>query len=197
MLPVWLAAGHRVVAPDLPGFGRSDKPKKAAAHRFEWHRQVLLELVQRLDLQRVVLVLQDWGGILGLTLPMAEPARYQGLLLMNSWLATGDEPLTPGFLAWREMCRKKPLYGVGRLLARAVPGLGAAECAAYDAPFPGPGHRAALQAFPPCCPSIPMRRVRPCRQARAFWQQQWQGRSLMVGAADPVLGLPAMQRLRG
>jgi pimeloyl-ACP methyl ester carboxylesterase len=63
-----------VVAPDLPGFGKSDKPKKDTAHSFSWHRQVLLELVQRLDLRHVVLVVQDWGGLLGLTLPMAAPA---------------------------------------------------------------------------------------------------------------------------
>ena len=198
MLPVWLAAGHRVVAPDMPGFGRSDKPKKPAAHGFEWHRQVLLELVQRLDLQRVVLVVQDWGGILGLTLPMAEPARYQGLLAMNTLLATGEDPLSPGFLAWREMCRSKPLFDVGRLMARAVPRLSAAECAAYNAPFPDRGHRAALQAFPPLVPEHPdAAGAALSRQARDFWLQQWSGRSLLVvGAADPVLGLPVMQRLR-
>ena len=71
MIPVFLAAGHRVVAPDLIGFGRSDKPKKDSFHTFDWHRQVLLELVEHLDLQHVVLVVQDWGGLLGLTLPMA------------------------------------------------------------------------------------------------------------------------------
>ncbi|MEY4712683.1 MAG: hypothetical protein RIS88_2133, partial [Pseudomonadota bacterium] len=97
MIPVFLQAGHRVVAPDLIGFGRSDKPKKETAHRFAWHRQVLLEFVERLDLRRVVVV-QDWGGLLGLTLPMAAPARYQGLLAMNTLLATGDTPLSDGFL---------------------------------------------------------------------------------------------------
>ncbi|MDP2771514.1 MAG: tRNA adenosine(34) deaminase TadA, partial [Giesbergeria sp.] len=102
MLPVFTAAGHRVVAPDLIGFGRSDKPKKASFHTFDGHRQVLLELVERLDLQRVVLVVQDWGGILGLTLPMALPERFAGLLAMNTLLATGDVPLSQGFLDWRQ-----------------------------------------------------------------------------------------------
>lgn len=87
MLPTFLAAGDRVVAPDLIGFGKSDKPKKEGAHQFEWHRQVLLELVERLDLRNVVLVVQDWGGILGLTLPMAMPERFGGLLVMNTLLA--------------------------------------------------------------------------------------------------------------
>ena len=87
MIPVFLAAGHRVVAPDLIGFGKSDKPKKESAHSFGWHRQVLLELVERLDLRQVVLVVQDWGGLLGLTLPMAAERRYRGLLVMNTTLA--------------------------------------------------------------------------------------------------------------
>ena len=123
MLPTLLAAGDRVVAPDLIGFGKSDKPKKDAVHQFEWHRQVLLELIERLDLRHVVLVVQDWGGILGLTLPMAQPDRYEGLLVMNTLLATGDAPLPAGFVDWRAMCREKPLYGVGRLLLRGNPHL--------------------------------------------------------------------------
>ncbi len=198
MLPVWLAAGDRVVAPDLIGFGKSDKPKKEAAHQFEWHRQVLLELVERLSLQRTVLVVQDWGGILGLTLPMDCPERFGGLLVMNTLLATGDVPLPQGFVDWRAMCRDKPLFGVGRLLARGNPQLSPAECAAYDAPFPDKGYRAALRAFPERVPAGPQDEgAAISRQARDFWRQQWQGQSLMaVGAQDPVLGLATMQALR-
>ncbi len=198
MIPLFLAAGHRVVAPDLIGFGRSDKPKKESAHSFNWHRQVLLEFVERLDLQDTVLVVQDWGGLLGLTLPMAAPRRYAGLLVMNTLLATGDTPLTPGFLAWREMCAQKPDFDVGRLLARSSPQMSAAECAAYNAPFPDRGHRAALRAFPPMVPETESADgAAVSRQARAFWQQDWQGRSLMaVGMQDPVLGWPVMQQLQ-
>ena len=198
MLPVFLAAGDRVVAPDLIGFGRSDKPKKEAVHQFEWHRQVLLELVERLDLRHVVLVVQDWGGILGLTLPMACPERFAGLLVMNTLLATGDAPLPEGFVDWRAMCRDKPLYGVGRLLARGNPHLSAEECGAYDAPFPDKGYRAALRAFPERVPdSVDAPGAALSRQARDFWQQHWGGKSLMViGARDPVLGPASMQGLQ-
>lgn len=197
MIPVFLAAGHRVVAPDLIGFGRSDKPKKDAAHSFSWHRQVLLEFVERLDLRHIVLVVQDWGGLLGLTLPMAAPQRYDGLLVMNTHLATGDAPLSPGFLAWREMCAKKPDFDVGRLLARGKPGLSEAECAAYDAPFPDRGHRAALRAFPAMVPEFPESEgASLSRQAQAFWRDDWRGQSLMaVGMQDPVLGWPVMKEL--
>ena len=198
MIPVFLAAGHRVVAPDLIGFGRSDKPKKEGMHSFSWHRQVLLEFVEQLDLKNIALVVQDWGGLLGLTLPMVAPQRYEGLLLMNTLLATGDRPLTPGFLAWREMCAKKPDFDVGRLLARGNPQMNEAECAAYNAPFPDRGHRAALRAFPPMAPGTPEADgAAISRRARAFWQNDWRGRSLMaVGMQDPVLGWPVMQLLQ-
>ena len=198
MIPAFVKAGDRVVAPDLIGFGKSDKPKKDSAHQFDWHRQVLLELVQRLDLRRTVLVVQDWGGILGLTLPMAMADRFDGLLAMNTLLATGDVPLPAGFVDWRAMCRDKPLYGVGRLLARGNPHLTPAQCAAYDAPFPDRGYRAALRAFPErVSAAVDDPGAAVSRAARDFWQHQWQGRSLMVvGAQDPVLGLPTMQALR-
>ena len=198
MIPVFLAAGHRVVAPDLVGFGKSDKPKKDAAHRFTWHRQILLELIERLDLRGVVLVVQDWGGLLGLTLPMAAPHRYTGLLAMNTMLATGDAPLTPGFLAWRSMCAKNPGFDVARLFKRGNPQMSEAECAAYMAPFPDGGHRAALRAFAPMVPEFEHSDGADIsRQARVFWSTQWSGRSFMaVGAQDPVLGLPVMQQLQ-
>jgi tRNA(adenine34) deaminase len=197
MLPVFTASGARVVAPDIVGFGKSDKPKKDSFHRFTWHRQCLLELVEQLDLRNIVLVVQDWGGILGLTLPMAAPERYQGLLVMNTALTTGDMPLTEGFKDWREHCAKKPHYSIERLMARSEPALSAAECSAYAAPFPDNGHRAATRAFPPMVPdSIDAEGAATSRAARAFWQNDWQGHSLMaIGARDPVLGEPAMRHL--
>jgi tRNA(adenine34) deaminase len=198
MMPVLLSKGARVVAPDMPGFGKSDKPKKDGFHTFSWHRQVLLEFVQRLDLKNVVLAVQDWGGLLGLTLPMAEPQRYHGLLVMNTTLAAGDAPLSPGFLAWREMCAKNPEFDVARLFARGNPQMSAEECAAYNAPFPDRGHRAALRAFPPMVPDQPdADGAAISRQARDFWQSQWAGKTLMaIGMQDPVLGEPAMLALR-
>ena len=198
MIPVFLQAGHRVVAPDLIGFGKSDKPKKESFHSFNRHRQILLEFARRLDLQNVVLVVQDWGGLLGLTLPMDAPERYTGLLVMNTMLATGDAPLSPGFLAWREMCAKNPEFDIARLFARGNPQMSAAECAAYNAPFPDKGHRAATRAFPAMVPgSATADGAEVSRQALEFWRASWRGTTLMAtGAQDPVLGLPVMQALR-
>ena len=198
MIPVFTGAGHRVVAPDLIGFGKSDKLKKDSAHQFDFHRQVLLEFVERLDLQNVVLVVQDWGGIFGLTLPMEAPHRYAGLLAMNTLLACGDVPLSPGFLAWRAWCAKNPEFDVGKLFARGNSHMAEPEWQAYNAPFPDAGHRAALRVFPNMVPEFmdsPGAAI--ARQARDFWQTEWVGRSfLAIGQQDPVLGEPVMRALQ-
>ena len=198
MIPTFLAQGHRVVAPDLIGFGKSDKPKKDSFHQFETHRQSLLELVERLDLKHVVLVVQDWGGILGLTLPMAAPQRYTGLLVMNTTLATGEHALSAGFLAWRDWCKSQPQFDVGKLLLRGNRQMGTEEAAAYNAPFPDKGYRAALRAFPPMVPEFAdSPGAALSRQAQAFWLRDWQGQTLMaIGQQDPVLGEATMRQLQ-
>ncbi len=197
MIPIFKASGARVIAPDMIGFGKSDKPKKDSFHSFTWHRQCLLEFITKLDLRQVVLVVQDWGGILGLTLPMHAPHRYQGLLVMNTTLACGDTPLTDGFKAWREMCAKKPAFDIAQLFARGNPRMSPAECAAYNVPFPDAGHRAATRAFPPMVPEFEdSEGAAISRQAREFWRKEWQGTTLMaIGMQDPVLGESTMRDL--
>lgn len=197
MIPAFLEAGGRVIAPDLIGFGKSDKPKRDSVHHFSWHREMLLQFIEHLDLQRVVLVVQDWGGLLGLTLPMEAPERYRGLLVMNTTLATGEAPLSPGFLAWREMCSKNPEFDVARLFARGNPQMSAEECAAYNAPFPDKGHRAALRAFPAMVPErLGDDGAEVSRRAQDFLRNDWQGKTLMaIGQQDPVLGEPVMRAL--
>jgi tRNA(adenine34) deaminase len=198
MIPIWLAAGHRVVAPDMLGFGKSDKPKKDSFHRFETHRQSLLAFIERMDLQRVALVVQDWGGILGLTLPMAAPQRYQSLLVMNTTLATGQQPLSQGFLDWRDWCQSQPQFDVGKLFLRGNRSMRPEQAQAYNAPFPDKGYRAALRAFPPMVPEFSdSEGAAISRQAQAFWRDDWQGKSFMaIGQQDPVLGEPVMRLLQ-
>ena len=197
MIPVFLAAGDRVVAPDMPGFGKSDKPKRDAAHSFSWHREVLAGFVERLDLHGIHMVVQDWGGLLGLTLPMLAAQRYEALLVMNTMLATGDAPLSQGFLGWRAMCAKSPDFDVARLFARGNPQMSPAECAAFMAPYPDSGYRAALRAFAPMVPEFAdSDGAAISRAAREFWRTQWSGKTFMaVGVQDPVLGLPVMEAL--
>ena len=181
MIPVFLQAGHRVVAADLIGFGKSDKPKKESAHSFSFHRKTLLELVQRLDLQRIVLVVPEWGGLLGLTLPISMPERFQGLLVMNTALAEGNTPLQAGFSSWHEMCTKHPDYDIAWLVRKVNPHLSESESAAYAAPFPDKGHRAATRAFAALVPDCSEDDgVTLSRLAYDYWQSQWRGQTLMA-----------------
>jgi len=135
MLPEFLGSGARVVCPDWLGFGRSDKPVGDAVYGFNFHRNMMIALIRRLDLRRVTLVVQDWGGLLGLTLPMDMPERIERLLVMNTALAVG-KPAGPGFDAWRAYVAANPDMNCAALMARATPVLSKAEAAAYAAPFP-------------------------------------------------------------
>jgi haloalkane dehalogenase len=198
MIPVFLKAGHRVVAPDFVGFGRSDKPTDASVYTFDFHRAMLLALIDRLDLRNIRLVCQDWGGLLGLTLPMSRPDRFTALLVMNTALGTGDVPLTEGFLAWRDYVRKRPDFDVADLMSRSAAGLSPAEAAAYGAPFPDASYKAGVRRFPELVPDRPdAPGATVSRQARTWWKEEWQGKSLMaIGMTDPVLGPPVMRSLQ-
>lgn len=197
MLPVFTAAGHRVVAPDLVGFGKSDKPADDSLYTFMFHRNLLKNLVERLDLKNVVLTVQDWGGLLGLTLPMEMPERFSGLLIMNTAFATGDVPLGQGFLEWRAYNNKNPDLAVGRLLARSCPHLTPAEAAAYDAPYPDTTFKGGVRRFPNLVPDNPdAEGAALSRRAREWFRTQWMGRTFMaVGMKDPVLGPPVMRAM--
>ena len=122
MIPVFRSAGGRVIAPDFFGFGRSDKPVDDAAYTFEFHRRSLIDLITQLDLRDITLVVQDWGGLLGLTLPVDIDMRPRitRLIIMNTALAVG-KPLGPGFEAWRDYATSTDDLAVGRLLRRSEP----------------------------------------------------------------------------
>ncbi|HMK71215.1 MAG TPA: haloalkane dehalogenase [Xanthobacteraceae bacterium] len=197
MIPHFLATGSRVVAPDFFGFGRSDKPADDAVYTFDFHRNSLLAFVGTLDLTHVTLVVQDWGGLIGLTLPQDMPERFAGLIVMNTALPTGDVPLSKGFLGWRAFSNSHPDMAVGKLLMRACPHLTAAEGAAYDAPYPDARYKAGVRRFPNLVPEfVDSPGAAIGRAAREFWRHQWRGRSVIaIGMADPVLGPPAMRLL--
>lgn len=196
MIPVFAAAGHRVVAPDLFGFGRSDKPVDDALYTFNFHRGMLMRFIEALDLQRVTLVVQDWGGLLGLTLPMEYPNRIDRLIVMNTGLGVGRSP-GPGFDAWKAFVAAKPDFEIAGMMKRSVPGISDAEAAAYDAPFPDRRYRAGVRRFPALVPVTPdMEGVDASLESAQFLREQWIGRTFMaIGMQDPVLGPPVMQAL--
>jgi pimeloyl-ACP methyl ester carboxylesterase len=196
MIPVFVDAGVRVVAPDLIGFGRSDKPADPGWHTFDKHRAMLMRFVERFDLKNILLVCQDWGGLLGLTLPHEMPGRFTRLLVMNTGLGTGQ--VTEGFRQWRAYSNSQTDLPVGKLVARGKPDMTAGESAAYDAPFPDARYKAALKAFPNLVPDgddAPGAAI--SRRAREFWRNEWAGDSFMaIGMKDPVLGEVPMRALQ-
>ena len=205
MAPVFLKSGHRFVAVDMFGFGRSDKPVNDDVYTYHFHRNALLAFVERLDLKNVCLVVQDWGGLLGLTLPLGAPDRYSRLIVMNTGLPAGENA-GEGFAAWRAFCKANPDLDVGGLMHRATPILNDDEVAAYNAPFPDIKYKGGVRRFPELVmlkgaegedltPSS-SEGVETSLQARKFWSQDWSGESFMaIGMQDPVLGPPAMKML--
>jgi haloalkane dehalogenase len=196
MIPVFTAAGHRAVAPDFFGFGRSDKPVDDSVYTFGFHRNTLLRFIEKLDLKNITLVVQDWGGLLGLTLPMEMPERFKRLIVMNTTLAVGHSP-GPGFDGWKAFAKANPDLDVGKLMKRGAP-LSDAEVAAYDAPFPDARHKAGVRRFPELVMVAPdMEGADISRRAAMWWTREWSGQSFMaVGMKDPVLGPSVMADLR-
>ena len=199
MLAEFVAAGHRVVAPDLFGFGRSDKPIDDAAYTIDFHRGSLIALIERLDLTNVTLVCQDWGGLLGLTLPMDTGDRFARLLVMNTALPIGQF-VSDGFANWKNLAATAPEIPVAGLIATDVKGhFTPLDAIAYDAPFPDDRHKAGVRRFPQLVPVEPgMAGIEVMQRARAYYSTEWTGQSFMaIGMRDGVLGKDVMEELRG
>ena len=198
MIPAFLAHGMRVLAPDLFGFGRSDKPTEEAVYTFDFHRNALLDFVRHHQLRGATLVCQDWGGLLGLTLPLDAPDAFSRLIVMNTGFGGGDVPLGDGFLAWRAFNNSQPDMDIAGLMRRAIPGITPEEAAAYAAPYPDASYKSGVRRFPNLVPDSPdAGGAALSRRARDWWGAQWSGQSFMaVGMQDPVLGPPAMRVLQ-
>lgn len=196
MIPLLVPHG-RVIAPDLFGFGRSDKPIEQTIYTFDFHRASLIALIEQLDLSNITLVCQDWGGLLGLTIQPEMPERFKRLIVMNTGIGTGERPLGAGFEAWKMYNRSQPDLDIAMLMKRGTPILSDAEAAAYAAPFPDTSYKAGVRQFPEL---VPASRDAPgaevSRAAHRWWQTQWAGQSFMaIGEADPVITPDAMLAL--
>lgn len=193
MIPILTAAGHRCVAPDFFGFGKSDKPKDDATYTYHFHRNALKAFFERMDLQNVCSINQDWGGVLGLTLPMDYADRFTRLIVANTFLPTGTGA-SEGFKAWREFVATNPKFNVGELMGRATTILSEAEAAAYNAPYPSPEYMGGARTFPALVMTDPgMPGIECSKAALEFFANDWAGECFMaVGAQDPVLGVDTM-----
>jgi len=169
MIPIFAARGIRAIAPDLVGFGRSDKPARREDYTYQRHVDWITQLVRRLDLSRITLVGQDWGGLIGLRIATEHPERFAGCVAANTGLPTGDGPVGDGFKAWLKFSQETQIFQVGRIIQGAcVTQLGADVVAAYDAPFPEERFKAGARQFPVLVP------ISPDDPAAAANRKAWQ-----------------------
>ena len=157
IIPPLVAAGHRVVVPDLVGFGRSDKPTETSdytyARHVAWMREALLG---RLDLRDITLFAQDWGGLVGLRLVAAAPDRFARVAVGNTGLPTGHATPPEPFLDWQRFSRESPVFPIGNIIdGGTLTSLSDGVIAAYDAPFPDESYKAGARIFPSLVPTSP------------------------------------------
>ncbi len=156
MIPPLAAAGARCIAPDLIGFGRSDKPAEVADYTYARHVAWMLDWFDGLDLHDVTLFCQDWGGLIGLRLVAARPDRFARVMASNTFLPTGDGKPSEAFLNWRKFSQEVPVFPTGRIIQGGTArGIGEDIQAAYDAPYPDESYKAGARAFPPLVPISP------------------------------------------
>ena len=181
------AAGHRVIAPDLPGFGRSDKPLDRGDYTYQRHVAWMRELVTALDLREITLVGHDWGGFIGLRLAAENPHRFARIVVCEADLRTGDEPVPDGMRQWQRFSQEIPVFQVGELVQiGSVSILSEGVRAGYDAPFPDARYQQGARQFPLLIPTSP---DDPATAAnRAAWQVlcRWDKPFLTIFADDPV-----------
>lgn len=199
MIPPLAGAGLRVIAPDLIGFGRSDKPAAVADHSYARHVGWVAELLlERLALRGMILLGQDWGGLIGLRIAAEHPGAVDRLIAANTGLPTGDRDMPAVWWTFRNTVQRAASLDIGRLVAAGCTrGLSAAARAGYDAPFPDETFKAGPRAMPLLVPTTP---EDPATGAnRAAWARlgQWQRPFLAAFSdSDPITGPMAPILLR-
>ncbi|MCK7546747.1 haloalkane dehalogenase [Marinobacter koreensis] len=188
MIPVCAAAGHRVIAPDLIGFGKSDKPTRIEDYSYQAHMDWMQAFIDGLELDNITLVCQDWGSLLGLRLAAENPDRFRAIVVGNGMLPTGDQRVPKAFRIWRAFALHSPWFPIARIInTGSFRTLGPDERRAYDAPFPNKSFKAGARAFPALVPMSPNDPAsEPNRKA---WKvlEQWQKPFLTTFSnGDPI-----------
>jgi haloalkane dehalogenase len=193
VLPVLVAAGYRVVAPDYPGFGRSDKPTDPAFFTYDRHTAAMAAVIEHLGLEGATAVGQDWGGPIGLRLAVDLPGRFTRLAVLNTSLFTG--PPSEGFLMFRAFATRSDDLPVGPLMRRSLADPSDEVIAGYEAPFPDASFKTGVLRFPQIVPTSPddpggdeLRRV---EAALGVWEQP---ALVLFSTADPIFSLEVGRR---
>ena len=199
MIPLLTAAGHRVIAPDLVGFGRSDKPSHRLDYTYQRHVDWMSSVLQQLQLKDITLVCQDWGGLIGLRLAAEHSDNFSGIVAANTMLPTGDHDPGEAFKNWQKFSQETPEFNAGKIIkGGTTTDLSPEVISAYNAPYPDESYKEGARQFPllvPISPDDPA-----AANNRAAWQvlSQWQKPFLTAFSdTDPITkgGDKLMQKL--
>ncbi|MEX1194423.1 MAG: haloalkane dehalogenase [Dehalococcoidia bacterium] len=156
MIPIITGAGFRAVAPDLIGFGRSDKPAKRTDYTYQRHVDWMTAFMEQTNLRNITLVCQDWGGLIGLRLAAEHPDRFARIVAANTFLPTGDRPAGDAFMRWQQYSQETPIFHVGGIIrGGCATELSPEVIEAYNAPFPDDTYKEGARQFPLLVPTKP------------------------------------------